>query len=108
MTHSDFFRLSVSKLTSKKIKTLIRLYKCTFRHSPLLSAVDKTACSRGLARVFFMWVITNLPNTTHYANMPMQYTAIFHDCKNDNFQMKNCDIVIFFLLLLKTLIVGTR
>ena len=22
----------------------------------------------------------------------MQYTAIFHDCKNDNFQMKNCDI----------------
>ena len=27
----------------------------------------------------------------HYANKPMQYTAIFHSCKNDNFQMKNCD-----------------
>ena len=22
----------------------------------------------------------------------MQYTVIFHSCKNDNFQMKNCDI----------------
>ena len=23
--------------------------------------------------------------TQHYANTPMQYTAIFHGCKNDNF-----------------------
>ena len=30
----------------------------------------------------------------HYANMPMEYTAIFHGCKSDNFQMKNCDTVI--------------
>ena len=28
----------------------------------------------------------------HYANMFMQYTAIFHGCKNGNFQMKKCDI----------------
>ena len=28
----------------------------------------------------------------HYANMSVQYTAIFHGYKNDNFQMKNCDI----------------
>ena len=26
----------------------------------------------------------------------MQYTAIFHGCKNDNFQMKNCDIFLIF------------
>ena len=26
----------------------------------------------------------------------MQYTAIFHGCKNDNFQMKNCDIFLDF------------
>ena len=31
----------------------------------------------------------------HYANKPIQYTAIFHGCKNDNFQMKNC---VFFLI----------
>ena len=43
--------------------------------------------------------------TFHYENMPMQYTAIMHSCKNDNFQMKNCNVFIF---LLKTLIVGTR
>ena len=35
----------------------------------------------------------------HYANMSVQYTAIFHGCKNDNFQMK---ILVFFLFLLKT------
>ena len=33
---------------------------------------------------------------THYANMPMQYAASFHGCKNDNFKMKKCDIVLIF------------
>ena len=28
---------------------------------------------------------------SHYANMPMQYAAIFHGCKNDNFQLKYFD-----------------
>ena len=32
----------------------------------------------------------------HYENTPMQYTAIFHGCKNVNFQMKNCDIFLIF------------
>ena len=32
----------------------------------------------------------------HYENTPMQYTAIFHGFKNDNFQMKDCDIVLIF------------
>ena len=31
-------------------------------------------------------------NRCHYANMPMQNTAISHGCKNVNFQMKYCDI----------------
>ena len=30
----------------------------------------------------------------HYDNTPMQYTAIFHGCKNNNFQIK----MIFFLI----------
>ena len=34
----------------------------------------------------------------HYANMSVQYTAIFHGCKNGNFQMKKCDFFLFFLL----------
>ena len=28
----------------------------------------------------------------------MQYTAIFHGCKNDNFQMKYCDIFLIVAL----------
>ena len=33
---------------------------------------------------------------SHYENTPMQYTSIFHSCKNDNFQMKNCDVFLIF------------
>ena len=28
--------------------------------------------------------------------MSVQYTVIFHGCKNDYFQMKNCDIFLIF------------
>ena len=51
--------------------------------------------------VFF----TIAKTTMHYANTPIQYTAIFHGCKNVHFQMK---ISIFFLFLLKTYIDGKR
>ena len=30
----------------------------------------------------------SIQTVSHYANTPMQYTAIFHGRKNDNFQMK--------------------
>ena len=42
--------------------------------------------------------------TYHYENMPMQYTAIFQGCKNNNFQIKT----VMFSYFLKTLIAGTR
>ena len=32
----------------------------------------------------------------HYANMSVQYSAIFHGCKNGNFQMKKCDTFLIF------------
>ena len=32
----------------------------------------------------------------HYENTPVQYTAIFHSCKSDNFQMKKCDNFLIF------------
>ena len=28
--------------------------------------------------------------------MPMQNSAVFHGCKNDNFQTENCDIFLIF------------
>ena len=37
-----------------------------------------------------------LKTKMHYANMPVQYTALFHGCKNGNFQMKKCDIFLIF------------
>ena len=32
----------------------------------------------------------------HYANMSVQYTALFHGCENDNFLMKIFDIFLIF------------
>ena len=32
----------------------------------------------------------------HYDNTPMQYTAIFHGCKNNDFQRKNCEFFLIF------------
>ena len=37
-----------------------------------------------------------LTRRRHFANRPMQYTAKINDCKNGNFQMKNCDIFLIF------------
>ena len=31
--------------------------------------------------------VIQLQISVHYANTPMQYTAVFDGCKNDNFQM---------------------
>ena len=33
---------------------------------------------------------------SHYENTPIQYTVIFHGCKNDYFQMKNYDVFLIF------------
>ena len=33
---------------------------------------------------------------TKTCGLPMQYTAIFHGCKNDNFRMKIFDCFLFF------------
>ena len=38
----------------------------------------------------------NVFKIKHYANMFVQYTAIFHGYKNDYFQMKKCDIFLIF------------
>ena len=46
-----------------------------------------------------------LSETWHYANMSVQYTVNFNVFLNENFQFKFWD---FFLIFLKTKIVGTR
>ena len=49
----------------------------------------------GNAEDRFCLDVANLIESPHYANTPMQYTAIFHGCKNFNFQMKNYIFLIF-------------
>ena len=49
-----------------------------------------------LIAAFSLTVDVHKVRRCHYANMSVQYTAIFHGCKNDNFQMKNFDIFLIF------------
>ena len=41
-------------------------------------------------------VLLQCGSNFHYEYTPMQYTAIFHGCKIDHFQMKNSDIFLIF------------
>ena len=43
-------------------------------------------------------VLTGLCLIPHYANTPMQYTAIFHGCKNVHFHMKIFKFFVIFAL----------
>ena len=45
---------------------------------------------------FLDWYMNGPIFYIHYANMSVQYTAIIHGCKNDNFQMKIFDIFSYF------------
>ena len=58
-----------------------------------------------VSKMFQEFVMRVIPYK-HHANTPIQYTAIFHGCKNVNFQIKK--IKYFFLFLLKTLIMVTH
>ena len=49
-----------------------------------------------------------LVENPHYENKPMQYTAIFHGCKNHSFQLKMFDYFHVFAQSIETKIVGTR
>ena len=48
---------------------------------------------------FNIWDLVSLKKINsemHYANLSVQYTALFHGCKTDNFQMKFFDIFLIF------------
>ena len=46
--------------------------------------------------IFFNDKVLHLSSAKHYENTPMKYTVISHGCKNNNFQMKNCDFFLIF------------
>ena len=45
--------------------------------------------------LFFLFFFATLV-LVHYANMSVQYTAIFQGCKNGNFYMKKMEIFLIF------------
>ena len=63
-----------------------------------LCSENKGADQRLCFRICTTLVFSRSGSNRHYANRPMQHTAIFHGCKNVYFQMKNCDIFSVFAL----------
>ena len=49
-----------------------------------------------LSFVCLSWLHVYEHKLTHYANTPVQYLAIFHGSKKDNFQSKNYDVFLIF------------
>ena len=41
-------------------------------------------------------VVVSILSLSHYANMSMQYTVIFHGCTKGNFQVTQCYIFLMF------------
>ena len=64
-----------------------------------------TCVSINNTRIGLFKVSDEADNPNLYANMPMKYTAIFHGCKTENFQMKSGDIFSHFC---SNIDVGTR
>ena len=66
--------------------------------SPLLSSVASQVFvrPRGHPEDIFCSDKAQIGSNYHYANTPMQDTAIFHSCKNVNFQMKFFNIFLIF------------
>ena len=62
--------------------------------------MEGSCCAGGLPTVTYSHVEIPFSSTSmsplHYKNTPMQCTAIFHGCKTDNFQIKNCDFFLVF------------
>ena len=77
-------------MSQNSLATIRRIYITCFNKS-----ADSAACKRH-GKYVLHTVLVYLIKKMHYANMSVQYTAIFHGCKNDNFQMKFFDIFLIF------------
>ena len=87
-----FFRVCVNndQTGTLAIDCRISSYTRNYKHMRKTKAQIRRATSQG--RLITTFVIFSL----HYENRPIQYTVIFHGCKNDYFRMKNCDIFLIF------------
>ena len=45
---------------------------------------------------FSMLLVIGVGFGAHYENTSMQYAAIFHGCKKDNFLTKTCNVFLIF------------
>ena len=53
-------------------------------------------CDFTTVKINILQISVYISGLPHYENMPMQYTAIFHGCKNVHFEMKICNIFLIF------------
>ena len=87
-----------------KVKTLVFCEKKNYEYGDVHVMIIYIHHTVDLGYPMYMYHVRCQDHLTsrfegHYANIPMQYTAIFHGCKNDNFRLKFYN---FFIFLLKT------
>ena len=75
-----------------KIIIFTTVKNCSILHGRVF--VMRTCCINIQQACQFMAM--KAVGSSHYENTPIQYTVIFHSCKNDYFQIKK--IAIFFSL----------
>ena len=88
-------------MTKKGIKEILMVradYSVKHMSSLLCLFVDLVVSHLGFKGGNFVLIVPVPGHVTayHYANKPMQYTAIFHGCKNVNFQMNFYNIFSYF------------
>ena len=82
----------------KPIERQVTRAKPMKRHviNSLLTAYSNWALYSWLLAFILRSSSANKKQKIHYANTPLQYTAIFHGCKNVHFQMKFFNIFLIF------------
>ena len=83
----------------RNIKPLAILCECTARFVSDLVGNPENRFSHNEAQILeeVKWdKLSLMKDQNHNENMPLQYNAIFHGCKNVNFQMKIFNIFLIF------------
>ena len=86
--------IKYTNLITKILRNLLQYWQKAVVLCQFFASVTLTMTFKRLFKTYCHYFLTML--YCHYVNMSVQYTAIFHGCKNGNFHMKKCEIFLIF------------
>ena len=108
VTYARFTIYTIKKISDDETMCIIRLsggYKeihilaswLNFRENVYMNYINLTTMLETYFTQMYIFLVEKYYlKFLHYENTPMQYTAIFHGCKNNNFQMKKVGNYLIF------------